>query len=151
MKILLVEDELHKREELTECIEEFFSGEAQIVHVDSVHGAYWEVSTTAYDLILLDMALPTLSSGEDVASRSHDQALGGVEVLRALKPQNGETKVIIITQYPDILVGGKRIKLNEASKVLSARYGQRVIGSVLYKYKSPSNKIKLTELLRKVL
>lgn len=149
MKILLVEDELHKREELTECIDEFFAGQAQIVHVESVHAAYWEVSTTAYDLILLDMALPTLSSGEDIAGRGHDQALGGVEVLRTLKAQKSQAKVIIITQYPDIIVGGKRLKLNDASKILSSRYGQQVVGAVLYKYKSPSNKIKITDLLRK--
>lgn len=150
MRILLVEDELHKRDELTECIEEFFAGMVELVQVDSVRSAYWEVSTQSYDLILLDMALPTLSNGEDAADRGYDQALGGVEVLRALKTQGGGGKVIIITQYPDILVGGKRLKLNEAAKVLSARYGQQVVGAVLYKYKSPSNKIKITELLRKI-
>jgi len=56
-------------------------------------------------------------------------------------------KIIIITQYPEITVGGKRLKLSEAAGVLSKRYTQDVIGAILYRYRSPSNKSKLTNLL----
>ncbi|MNS29496.1 response regulator [Brevundimonas sp. P7753] len=149
-KILLVEDEVHKLEELTACLEDFYKGQVALTHVDSVHEAFWAVSTDVYDLIILDMALPTFSpEGSAALERGHDQALGGVEVLRALKQQNLRSKVVIITQYPDITIGGKRVKLSEASGVLSRRYDQDVVGSVLYKYKSPSNSTKLTALLKK--
>ena len=113
-----MEDEPHKKEELTASLEGFFKGEADLEHVDSVHAAYWAVSEHDYDLIILDMALPTFTAEGDAAERGFDQAQGGVEVLRALK-------------------------------VLSQRYGQDVVGSVLYKYRSPSNHTKLTALLKK--
>jgi CheY-like chemotaxis protein len=120
----------------------------ELVHVDSVHGAYWAVSEHEFDLIILDMALPTYSTDGSAAERGHDQALGGVEVLRALKARGVTSTVIIITQYPDINVGGKRLKLGEAPKILSKRYQQDVIGAVLYKYKSRSNSVKLITLLK---
>lgn len=146
----MVEDELHKREELTACLEKFFGGELQLEHVDSVHGAFWAVSADEFDLIILDMALPTFSTEGSSAERGHDQALGGVEVLRALKARNLAAKIIIITQYPEITIGGKRYKLGQASELLSKRYAQQVIGGVLYKYRSPSNSVRLTTLLKKL-
>lgn len=149
-KILLVEDEPHKKEELTASLKGFFKGEAALEHVDSVHAAYWAVSEHHFDLIILDMALPTFTAEEDAAERGFDQAQGGVEVLRALKSRNLKSKIIIITQYPDITFGGKRLKLSEAPKILSQRYGQDVVGSVLYKYRSPSNHTKLAALLKKL-
>jgi len=116
-----------------------------------VHAAFWSVSTNDFDLIILDMALPTFSADGSAAARGHDQAMGGVEVLRALKSRAIVSKIIIITQYPEIAVGGDRLKLGVAADFLSKRYGQNVIGGVLYKYRSPSNAVKLTALLKKAL
>lgn len=147
-RILLVEDELHKQEELAACFDDFFSGSAELTHVDSVRAAVWAVSEGSFDLIVLDMALPTFSTEGLAAERGHDQALGGVEVLRALKARHLVSKIMIVTQYPDITVGGKRLRLNEAPKVLSRRYDQDVIGTILYKYKSPHNNIKISNLLK---
>lgn len=149
-KILLVEDEPHKRDELTACLEDFYRGAIELRHVDSVHAAYWDVAAFDFDLIVLDMALPTFSADGVAAERGYDQAQGGVEVLRALKARGLRSRIIVITQYPDITFGGTRLKLADAPKILSKRYDQDVIGSVLYKYKSPSNKAKITAILKKL-
>ena len=149
-KILLVEDEPHKRDELTICLNEYFREQIKLDYVDSVHAAYWAVSADEFDLIILDMALPTFSAEANAGDRGHDQALGSVEVLRALKARRLRSRVIIITQYPDIAVGGKRLKLAQAPAVLSKRYDQDVIGGVLYKYRSPANATKLISLLKKI-
>ena len=94
------------------------------------------------------MALPTFSTVGSAADRGYDQELGGVEVLRTLKTRGVAAKIVIITQYPEITVGGKRLKLSKAPAVLSERYSQNVIGGVLYKYRSPSNNVRLTTLLK---
>lgn len=150
IKVLLIEDEVHKQEELTACLEKFFGGDSHLEHVDSVHAAVAAVSAYTFDLIVLDMALPTFSTDGGATERGHDQALGGVEILRSLKSQGVTSSVIIITQYPDITVGGRKLKLNAAAQALSDRYGQNVIGGVLYKYKSPSNANRLISLLRRL-
>lgn len=145
---MLVEDELHKLEELAASLRQFFKDGIDLIHVDSVRAAFWAVSSDEFDIIILDMALPTFSTEGSAAERGHDQALGGVEVLRALKSRGLRSKVIIITQYPDITVGGQRMKLQEAAVALSRRYEQDVVGAVLYKYKSPTNSGKLSALLK---
>ena len=151
LKILLVEDELHKREELTICLEQFFGRELELEHLESVHDAFWAVSIEDFQLIILDMALPTFSTEGATTQRGLDQALGGVEVLRTLKARGIKSNIIIITQYPDITVGGKVIKLASAAKILSDRYEQNVIGGIIYKYRSPSNNIRLINLLKKTI
>jgi CheY-like chemotaxis protein len=151
LKILLVEDEPHKHEELTACLQQFYGNDLQLSHVESVHDAFWAVSIDDFDLVILDMALPTFSTEGATAQRGLDQAQGGVEVLRTLKSRGIKSNIIIITQYPDIAVGGKRLKLASAATVLSQRYDQNVIGGILYKYRSPSNNVRLTALLKKAL
>lgn len=150
MKILLVEDEVHKMEELSACLQAAYPQDASIKHVDSVRAAVLSVSENDYDLIVLDMALPTFSADGGGTERGHDQALGGVEVLRALKSRGSNSRIIIITQYPEITIGGSRVKLNAAPPLLSKRYGQKVVAGVLYKYRSKSNAIKMQNILKKI-
>lgn len=151
LKILLVEDEQHKQEELTTCLQKFYGDQLELSHVESVHDAFWAVSIDDFDLVILDMALPTFSSEGATTQRGLDQAQGGVEVLRTLKSRGIKSNIIIITQYPDIAVADKRLKLASAAPLLSQRYDQNVIGGILYKYRSPSNNVRLTALLKKAL
>ena len=104
MKLLLVEDEPHKRDELVECINEVFHATPEIV--DGVSQAVLNVMSEKYDLIVLDMALSTFGESADDRQKGHDQAQGGIEVLRALKLKGGVTNIIIVTQYPDFYIGG---------------------------------------------
>ena len=134
MKILLVEDETHKREEMRQCVKEVHGFDPEIV--DGVSSAVLMVIDFDFDLIILDMALPTFGESSDDKKKGHDQAQGGIEVLRALKHANKSTKVIIVTQYPDFYIGSTKIKLKDSPGVIGKRYEQNVIGAVLYNYKS---------------
>lgn len=148
--ILLVEDEIHKQQELVTHLEKFFRGEQEIHRVESVHAAFRAVSSLKFDLVLLDMALPTFSAEGSAVLRGHDQALGGLEVLRTLKSVGARPKIIIITQYPQVTVGGRQLDLAKAAQALAVRYDQDIIGSVIYKYGSTSYVSKLAALLKRV-
>lgn len=146
MKILLVEDEIHKRDEIIQCVQQVYDFSPDVV--DGVRSAILQVIEVDYDLIILDMALPTFGDNANDRNKGHDQAQGGIEVLRALKQVKKSTKVIIVTQYPDFKIGETKVKLKDASKIIFDKYDQKVIGAVLYHYKSKTTLQRITTILR---
>lgn len=148
MKILLVEDETHKRDEIIQCVKDVYDFSPEIV--DSVSSAVLEVMQADYDLIILDMALPTFGESADDKKKGHDQAQGGIEVLRALKLSKKATKIIIVTQYPDFYIGGTKVKLKDSPKVIKEKYAQDVRGAVLYNYKSKTTLQRIVAILRSI-
>lgn len=147
MRILLVEDEVHKRDELIQCVKSVYDLEPQIV--DCVNDAVLTVMSNDYDLIILDMALSTFSNNSLDNKKGHDQAQGGIEVLRALKASRKKTKVMIVTQYPDFYIGGVKVKLQNSPKVVEEKYNQIMVGAVLYTYKSKPILQKISSIMRK--
>jgi CheY-like chemotaxis protein len=116
--------------------------------VDGVSSAVLKVMGVDFDLIILDMALPTFGESADDKKKGHDQAQGGIEVLRALKHAKKTTKVIIVTQYPDFYIGSTKVKLKDSPKIIGERYKQNVIGAVLYHYKSKDTLQRIISILR---
>jgi CheY-like chemotaxis protein len=147
MRVLLVEDEKHKRDELIQCVKDVFKCEPKIV--DSVNDAVLTVKEIDFDIIILDMALSTFGEGSEDNKKGHDQAQGGIEVLRALKSFKKRAKVMIVTQYPDFYIGGVKVKLQNSTKIVEEKYNQIMIGAVLYAYKSKSTLQKIISILRK--
>ena len=96
--------------------------------VSGVRQAVLEATKASFSLVVLDMALPTFAknAAEGRGGGGIAQAVGGVEVLRALEMANASTNIIIVTQYPEIVVGSERVKLHQASKLISKKYGQNV-------------------------
>lgn len=150
LNILLIEDEPHKKDELIGHLFSFFGDRLKLENSDSVRSAIELVSRNDYDLIVLDMALPTFSVEGGGSDGGLDQALGGVEVLRSLRALNKRQRILIVTQYPDIFLSGRRVKIGKAQFSLEKMYGQEVVGAMLYKYKSPMNRSKIENLLRRV-
>lgn len=146
MRVLLVEDETHKRDEMTQCVQEIYGLAPEIV--DGVNSAVLKVLNCDYDLIILDMALSTFGDSAEDRKKGHDQAQGGIEVLRALKSANKSTKIIIVTQYPDFYIGGTKVKLKDSVRIVREKYNQTVIGAVLYHYKSKSTLQRIMSILR---
>ena len=131
INILMVEDDKFKADDLKKEIGCDFG-----VHVvASVRDAVVGVFEESFDAVVLDMALPTFTA--DAASASGTaQPQGGVEVLRALKTSGAETPVIIVSQYPDLEVDGQFHSLEASPRVLSERYGIRVVGAVVYDFQN---------------
>lgn len=146
MKILLVEDEVHKREEVKQCVLDVHGFYPDIV--DSVSKAVLKVLEEDFDLIILDMALSTFGENAEDKIKGHDQAQGGIEVLRALKQAQKSIKIIIVTQYPDFYIGGKKVKLKDSPKIIREKYNQIILGAVLYHYKSIATQQKIISILR---
>jgi CheY-like chemotaxis protein len=149
MNILLVEDEIHKRDEILSCINSVFGLTPEVV--DSVNSAILSIIKYEYDLIILDMALSTFGDSSEDNKKGHDQSQGGIEILRALKSYNRSTKIVIVTQYPDFYISNKKVKLQKSKDIIREKYNQEIIGTILYTYKSKNTLQKLTSCLRNTL
>ncbi|WP_376710948.1 hypothetical protein [Pseudochrobactrum lubricantis] len=136
LRVLLVEDEEHKTTDLVNRLN--FAFPKLNLHVArSVREAVLEVLENEFELVVLDMALPTFSdASRDEGGGGVSQAIGGVEVLRSLQSANQMCNIIIVTQYPEIIISGERVKLNQIGKVVSRRYNQNILGVVLYSFKT---------------
>ena len=131
MKILIVEDDSYKRDDI---ISASFSKDI-VSSVESVKDAVIAVERGPFDLVILDMALPTFSK-KPKSGGGTTQASGGVEVLRALKHAGVKYKTIIVSQYPDLEIDRKYVSLTRAPSVLESKYKIPILGAIQYDYDS---------------
>ena len=116
--ILLIEDDHFKQELVEGAIREARSG-AVVKLGRSVAQAVRLIRAGHYDLIVLDIALPSHESRAGGA-QPISQPSGGLEVLLELSYEERADPVIIVTQYPEIEFDGK---LHPLSKVMQALAG----------------------------
>lgn len=130
MKILLVEDEGPKRENVKAVLEQLglidFVEEAH-----SVGSAIKALRKIKFDLVILDMSLPTFDiiPGE---SGGRPQGFGGVEVLRYMDRFKANVPTIVVTAYPAFSQGDKEIDLTSLSESLKRDHPNTFVALVFY-------------------
>jgi CheY-like chemotaxis protein len=114
-RILLVEDDNAKEAQIASVIRE----ELPHFRLDiarSVVEAVASLKTGIYDLIVLDIALP--SHGRSRGAAPSQMPSGGLEVIYELSAEARIDPVIVLTQYPAIEYNGCSFKLSAAAAVL---------------------------------
>lgn len=129
LRILIVEDDEYKIDSICGVL----PSQHDCTIVRSVASAVRAVIDRSFDLIVLDMALPTFEKQDGAASGS-SQPQGGVEVIRALKYTENTSRIIIVSQYPGIEVDGEFISLDASVQVLKDRYDIDVVSAVAYDF-----------------
>lgn len=150
--VLLVEDEAHKVNDLIGRLRAHGVADSAVCTVSSVRDAVLQVMSRTFDLIVLDMALPTFTKSSAAGgSGGIAQPVGGIEVLRALKSKGERCPIVIVTQYPEVLINGVSVRLNHLPKVIARHYQQNLLGAILYAYKQPGWQQDFDHLIRRVL
>ena len=145
VKSLLVEDDEYKADSLQEAMPRNY----QIRIARSVSSAVRAVVEDIFDVVFLDMALPTFEKNAGSGSGS-SQPQGGVEVLRALKFINKKTKIIIVSQYSGVEVDNDFVQLRDSARVLSEKYSLDVVGAVAYDFEDDGWRIDLSEVIERI-
>lgn len=128
-KLLIVEDDAYK---IDDILKEFRTTiEARLV--SSVSTAVKAIVASNFELIVLDMALPTFERSKE-SSAGSGQPQGGVEILRTLQHLNSDSSVIIISQYAGIEMEKEFVPICDTPTYLKSRYGVNVIGAVHYDF-----------------
>jgi CheY-like chemotaxis protein len=128
--VLLVEDDVFKQRELQAALLELMPT-AKISVGRSVRQAVSLLSARRYDLILLDMALPS-HEVRPAAAQPMSQPSGGVELLLELSFEGREDPVIIVTQYPEIEFDGRFYSLVQFIKAFGRKANANLKGAVYF-------------------
>jgi CheY-like chemotaxis protein len=134
MNVLLVEDDEFKAADLTRVLEELDGG-LVISRAASVTSALRNVTEGKFDMVILDMSLPTFDLSGPGGGGS-PQGQGGIEVLRLSKWLGQNIPFIVITQYPDIEIDGVDVPLPQAAGRLSKRFLLQVEHCISYEFDS---------------
>jgi CheY-like chemotaxis protein len=145
MNILIVEDDDYKLERI-----KFFVttelGAASIKTSESLKEALEAISNDTFDLIFVDMAIPSHPSiaGQGTAVSFNT---GGLEVIMELSAMGRDDPCIIITQYPDIEISGEYVPISLVKQKLPALLECEVAACVLYEEESDDWKVELRKVL----
>src|SRR5688572_11886351 len=98
MKILIVEDDENKRNQLINFIKDEFP-ETDIKTAKSMQSGLRTIINEKFDLVLLDMTMPTFDIDVNEVTGGRPQPYAGREILRQMRRRNLETPVLVITQF----------------------------------------------------
>jgi len=144
--VLIIEDDSFKSDTLTALVESAIPN-VRMRNVSDVVTAVKTVNQDEFDLIIIDMALPShpiVSGGGAPLS----MLTGGLEVLLELNSLQRNDRCIIVTQYPDIEIAGKFFPLIRAADAIKEYFSCEVIACLLYTEDSTEWKDSLSKVLR---
>lgn len=135
-KILFVEDNLIKAEAVSKFVQDQ-SKDYLITNKDSFRGGLKEIIHEDYDLILLDMSLPTWKRG-DAPNQEGFERFGGLTIMREMKRKKKLIPTVVITMFNEFGIGQSFVDLIELDKHLKSEFADFYQGYV--KYSSSENK-----------
>lgn len=130
-KILLVDDFPSKAELIENFLIEEFK-ELEIVKKESYKSGLYEICTNGdqYDLILLDMSMPTFDfSAEE--NGGEPEPIAGKLILENMSLRGIKTKVLVVTMYENF--DGTR--LSQLNNELGSFFNDIYIGNVFFSFK----------------
>ena len=145
-RILLIEDDQFKRDAINKVIASELSS-TKIVEAHSVHAAVAEISAGTFDLLVLDMALPSHSvvAGESPAT---SMLSGGLEVVMELAYLSRRDPIVVLTQYPELEIEGELLAIPEAEERLRSMFGEPIRAVIHYEDQDSGWVTRLQDLLR---
>lgn len=148
-KILFIEDNKTKIEDVKLFVEENYT-EVSLCIKESFTSGLRELFTNDYDIVFLDMSLPTREGSPNNSLNNFEQ-LGGHKILSEMKRKELFLPTILITMFRDFGVGQSFMDLNEIDDMCKAEFENFYKGVVYYSSREDSWKEKLNDYLIKLI
>jgi CheY-like chemotaxis protein len=145
MNVLLVEDDEFKATDIIKVLGDVLEVTG-VKRAMSVTSSLRMVTRESFDVIVLDMSLPTFDLSGPGGGGS-PQGQGGLEVLRLIRRLAAKPTVIVVTQYPDIEIDGKDTPLKAAPKMLREKFEINVLDCLMYEFDGDAWRAPLKEAL----
>lgn len=129
-RIILIEDDAKKIEDIKEFITKVMRSESLIVR-ESYQSGIREILKNDFDLLLLDMSIPTYDKSSLEPGGPYEK-FGGYKVLREIIRKKRPIKTILITMFDDFGESDLSITLSQIDSSLKEEFPDLYIGSVFY-------------------
>jgi len=129
-KIIILEDDALKSKAIEEYMRTIFDA-AVIDTADSYNSGLRKLKTNSYDLLILDMSMPTFSN-DFLTNESSFEKFAGVMVLRELKRIKKDTPTILFTMFDDFGSTGYSISLKDLDIQLKNNFPKNYLGYVYF-------------------
>ena len=132
MRILLIEDDEYKAKQILDFLKSSVNIlDNQVVLKKAFQSGMESIVNNSYDLILLDMSMPTF---EVSASRpsGRPRPYGGRDILYEMKRKEIKVTTIVITQYNVFGEGVDRLNITQLDESLKEKFSDMYLGLIYY-------------------
>ena len=143
--IIVIEDDFKKKED----IRNFLSSELQINNIvikESYQSGLRELIKNKYDLLLLDMSIPTWDKSIDEPGGNFEK-FGGYKILKEITRKKKPIKTILITMFDDFGESDTSITLSQLDNLLRTEFPDVYIGAVYYNIREEKWKTDLSDFI----
>ncbi len=131
MKILIVEDDYDKRNKIKKFVFEALNSDVTVVEKESLRSGLQEVvQGDGYDLLLLDMSMPSFDVGSSEPGGGTPESFAGKELMIQMKLREIQIPVIVITQYDSFEEG--TVSLEDLTTEFNNEFQEIFLGAVYY-------------------
>lgn len=146
MKILVIEDEEHKRTAIAQQVRRCAGKDLDLVECESLRGGLKAIiSGERFDLILLDMSMPGFDSSSENTSFEEPESFAGKEILAQMKLREIYMPVVVVTQYKAFAKG--TVDLSELTAICLEEFPGIFTGAIYYSTVVESWKKELSEVI----
>ncbi len=143
-RTLFIEDNKEKAEDISDFLNKSFGIRCTLM--DSYRGGLKEIISNEYDLLLLDMSLPTREMNAKTNTEGYEK-LGGYIILKEMKRKKKKIPTILVTMFHEFGVGESFLNYKELDKICKTEFGDFFLGSVFYSSKENKWKDDLLKLI----
>ncbi len=146
-KIILIEDDFKKKED----IKNFLLSDLKINDItikESYQSGLRELIKNQYDLLLLDMSIPTWDKSIDEPGGNFEK-FGGFKILKEITRKKKPVNTILITMFDDFGESDTSITLTQLDTLLKDEFPKIYKGAVYYNTREEKWRTDLKRLISK--
>jgi len=143
MNILVIEDNLLKREKIVSFLVENFA--ASITEAASYNSGLTAAMSANFDFLVLDMSMPTFERS-DSTQGGRFRSIAGKEIANKLKKLGKLPPFVVLTGYKDFSVKSENLSLDQIHDLLTT-IGDNYKGCILFNSAETHWQEKLKEII----
>lgn len=146
MKILLIEDDKKKIEDIKEFLLNFYNYSGLVIK-ESYQSGLRELIKVKYDLLLLDMSIPTWDKSINESGGNFEK-FGGYKILKEITRKKKPIDTVLITMFDDFGESDTSVTLEHLNKLLSDEFPTLYKGVAYYNTREDNWKTELDLLIK---